>query len=220
MGKFTGKDHPLCKSCGIYHGRERPPGGFVKLGEHWFVNHYMGPEGFFGWLALSPVKHFNNIFEIDKNNEEILKDLGTQFKKLCEALRDYWKTTKYFKKDKDKIKKIYLALLAESINDKNDHDDIELYKKLKGKKELEKWHLHFHVIPRYKNLKEFEGWNIYKNQFKYKIDWKRKPNGERIERCEHINRWVEIKTIKEAKIKKLMSFLREEFKPRKNKPKR
>ncbi|MCX5726967.1 MAG: hypothetical protein NT030_07350 [Candidatus Saganbacteria bacterium] len=200
MSKYTGNSHPLCKTCimiqrnGNYRDDEKhlfPEAGIVKLGNHWFANCYNGNEGFFGWMCISPQQHYNNVAEIC--NQEVLKDLGVQFQRLSDSINKYWHSNENPYKD-DKIKKIYLVLLAESIDDEN---DLESEKEIDFKK-FDKWHLHFHVIPRYESLKDFGGWDIFKNKYKYKL---------KHQACKYDER-LAVETVPDIEAKKLINFLK------------
>lgn len=143
-----------CKSCDWAEGRDKPLGGIIPLDEFWLLNHYRGPEGFLGWMALTPLKHCMDFSEL--LNDE-LSTLGKNIKKVDSALRDYWQT-----EFNDPIQRVYIVYFFETAF------------KVPQK---EMFHLHIHLIPRPhsfdKLMREFgykEGemtsrihaWGIYK----------------------------------------------------------
>jgi hypothetical protein len=78
-----------CEVCRISQKKEKPcvGGPIVKLAGNWTFNHYGGPEGFLGWLALQPHRHVAHFEEL---NDEESSALGQNLKLIDTTLRSYW----------------------------------------------------------------------------------------------------------------------------------
>jgi len=113
----------LLQGCDISREFEKKLGGIVELDGGWIVNHYAGPEGFLGWLALQPRYHKKDFASLEKNETEAL---GRNIQNIDMALRQYWS----IRFPEDPIEKVYLVYFHES----------------------EEYHLHIHIISRSRKL--------------------------------------------------------------------
>lgn len=120
----------VCKGCELSEGNGDPPGSIiVKLDGGWILNHYGGPEGFLGWLALQPKRH---VMRLAKLNDVETSALGHNIKLVDKALTDYW--IEHF--SRDRLERVYIVYFFESAFDECS----------------EKYHLHIHLIPRTKRM--------------------------------------------------------------------
>ena len=115
---------PGCKGCAFARGEE-VIGGSVSLPGGWTLNNYGGPEGYLGWLALQPFRH--RLAVTDLSNEE-LRELGPNIAEIQKTLGLYWQET-----FGDPIERLYIVYFFESQRE-------------------EPFHLHIHLIPRFKSL--------------------------------------------------------------------
>lgn len=93
------------------------------------MNHYGGPEGFFGWLALQTVQHRCNLGELSKSEA---RALGPNLRRLEKGIYDYWKTRGR------QVDRVYVTYFLEGrLERKRGHD----------------WHLHIHLVPRLHDLR-------------------------------------------------------------------
>jgi len=120
----------VCKGCELSEGNGDPPGSIiVKLDGGWILNHYGGPEGFLGWLALQPKRH---LMELAQLNEEETSHLGRNIQRVDMALRHYWAV--HF--PNDQLERVYSVYFFESVYDEPPT----------------KYHLHLHLIPRTRKM--------------------------------------------------------------------
>ena len=133
-----------CRSCGIRTGREKVEGGFIQLGKYWMVNHYKGEDRFLGWLVLQPIEHRVGSSQMC---EDELKEFGIVSERLEKVLIQVCNTMH----PNDTVDLVYLVRFAESVLE-----------------EPLEWHIHWHMIPRTKAMKEkgAVGWNIAKWRIK------------------------------------------------------
>ena len=121
-----------CEGCNISLGLKKVPGGIIELGKYWVANHYMGSEGFLGWLALQPREHYLKMQDLPC---EVAKEMGIAIKNLSNLLTEYWE---WEWKD-DNLERIYVTFFFESFFNTSETKT--------------KYHLHIHLIPRTKNMK-------------------------------------------------------------------
>jgi diadenosine tetraphosphate (Ap4A) HIT family hydrolase len=120
-----------CKGCRISQKCEDVLGGIViELNGDWTLNHYGGPEGYLGWLALQPRYHRNRLTDLSASETAAL---GGNIQDIDRALSHYWEKT--FKNDP--IKRVYVVYFYESVFDKPDPTP---------------YHLHIHLIPRTQSM--------------------------------------------------------------------
>jgi diadenosine tetraphosphate (Ap4A) HIT family hydrolase len=111
----------------------------LKLSENWTLNHYGGPEGFLGWLALQPARH---IVTLGGLTPAEYNELGSQVFRIDAAMVEHWPTA-----FGDVISRLYVAYFYESPY-LDPHDE---------------FHLHIHLIPRFASLpKTMFAWNIHR----------------------------------------------------------
>lgn len=120
-----------CAGCAISQGLRQVPGGVVKLFGNWTVNHYNGDEGYLGWLALQPRFHRMALREL---TESELQSLGPNIRDLDIFLTRYWD----LQYPDDPILRVYVVYFFESA--------------FQRPPEKEPFHLHIHVIPRFRSL--------------------------------------------------------------------
>jgi diadenosine tetraphosphate (Ap4A) HIT family hydrolase len=119
-----------CDGCDFARGKN-VTGGNVVLPGSWSVNHYAGPEGFLGWLALQPCRHVETFAQLNSGE---LANFGPNISKIETALKDFWETT-----FGDPIEHLYVIYFLEG-----------------GSK-----HMHVHLIPRFKSLEpRLRAWDI------------------------------------------------------------
>lgn len=58
-------DVPGCLSCDLAAGRRPLPGGMIHEGEHWYVDHCVGPLGV-GTLVVVPKRHTTRVSELSE----------------------------------------------------------------------------------------------------------------------------------------------------------
>jgi len=118
-----------CDGCEISQGRGgvNERGGVIPLPGGWIVNHYDVDEGFLGYLALQTCKHRADFAEL-LTNEAVA--LGGNIKDIHMVLHDYW--SQNF--PGDPLERVYVVYFSEALPP----------------------HLHFHIIPRTKRIKEME----------------------------------------------------------------
>lgn len=174
-----------CKGCKLINPqceKDKRPEGIIKLNGGWFLNHYYGPEGFLGWLALSPLKHRDQLCEMKKE----MSALGGHIRDVEIALRKYW--SKYFKKDH--LKKIYVIYFSESKD----------------------YHLHFHLIPRTESFScAFSTRKPAWDTAKLTTCWTEFPKKYRI-RCREKALMGNTEIEEMQKVKNLMAFLKKNIK--------
>lgn len=117
--------HDDCKGCAYSRRTEEPRGGIIELPGNWILNHYGGPEGFLGWLALQP--RFHRMELTDLNTDEA-NALGINIQNIDLALRQWWA----IKFSEDPVRRVYVVYFFESAFEKSS----------------DKYHLHIHLIPR------------------------------------------------------------------------
>jgi len=111
-----------CKGCKI---ADDPTRSVVLPGE-WSLNHYCGPEGFFGWLALQTVNHRCRLADLQRSEAAAL---APNLRQLERGLYKYWQDRNH------PVKRVYVMYFLES--------------------QLERgypWHLHIHLVPRFRSL--------------------------------------------------------------------
>ncbi len=173
-----------CKGCIRSQGTEDENklwGGIVKLNGDWILNHYMGEEGFLGWMILQPRCHRMKLADL-KSNE--LSSLGENIQKIDIALGNYWK--KYF----EPLERVYVVYFFESVY---------------AKPEPEKFHMHIHLISRPKSfdklLREYNVSNSIESS---------SPNAWRIPTLTKYKDMFPEKYIKnKEKVTNLMSYLKD-----------
>uniref|UniRef100_A0A6M3LNV8 HIT domain-containing protein n=1 Tax=viral metagenome TaxID=1070528 RepID=A0A6M3LNV8_9ZZZZ len=158
-------DQTQCDACKLLlhpsHPEHRPSkggGGIILLdsnGGGWALNHYAGSGVYLGWMALLTVGHKEQISDLDSRE---LMSLGTHLQRVDQYLRDYWEQVFH-----DPIEQMYAICFMEGL-----HDQIS------GEPTPSPWHLHFHLIPRFKSMDQLmrehqltgssgiNAWNIYK----------------------------------------------------------
>ncbi len=122
-----------CNSCLISQGAYadvNAHGGTIELGSDWTLNHYLGPEGFLGWVILQPRYHRIDISELEQQEAT---SLGTNIKLVDSALREYWRQ----QFPADPIQRVYVVYFHESV-----------FRNPDLRKPSQDWHMHFHLIAR------------------------------------------------------------------------
>jgi diadenosine tetraphosphate (Ap4A) HIT family hydrolase len=119
-----------CEGCKISLNQKKVSGGIIELGKYWIANHYMGNEGFLGWLALQPKEHYIKMQDLPS---EVAEEMGIAIKNLSNLLTKYWE----WKWKDDNLERIYVTYFFESFFNTSET----------------KYHLHIHLIPRTKKLK-------------------------------------------------------------------
>ncbi len=119
---------PRCRACQLAHAQDNYA---VDLGGGWTVNSYRGSEGFLGWLALTPRQHRVRLCELTRREAA---SLGSVIQWLDSALSAYWQAAF----SDDPLQRVYVAYFSETVDDPN---------------ESERWHLHWHVLPRPRSLR-------------------------------------------------------------------
>jgi hypothetical protein len=141
-----------CSGCRISQGLISKPGGLLKLPGDWVANQYAGGEGYLGWLALQPRFHRMELGQLSTTE---LECLGPNISSLDGGLRAYWR----LQYPSDPVEKVYVVYFFESPNEDPPPN--------------ERFHLHIHVIPRFKSLDHFlrcqptgptwpDGWEVAK----------------------------------------------------------
>jgi len=115
-----------CAGCQISQGKRCPVGGMIPLGETWVINHYGGPEGYLGWMALQP--RFHKLRLADLENDEA-SDLGPFLRDVESDLSDYWSE----RFPDDDLERVYVTYFFESVL---------------NTPQPSPYHLHVHIIPR------------------------------------------------------------------------
>jgi len=125
-----------CKGCKISKASDdpgprhaEPIGGAIKLGG-WVLNHYGGPEGFLGWMALQPYYHRMEYSELSSPEE--VGELGGHLQWVSSSLEEYWKDTF----PDDRLERVYVIYMFESAFDWPPSE----------------YHLHLHLIARPRSL--------------------------------------------------------------------
>ena len=157
-----------CGSCRLYQPDNGPVGGMIPLGDHWTINHYQSKEAFLGWLALQPKCHREHLMCC---TQQELEELGMHFKNVETALRSALQQMR--PGEEGDVERVYFVLFSESAG----------------------WHMHFHVIPRTKRLRESSG-DVEYNAWAI-IDWAHAVKGT----------WKDEE--KKKDIEKLMNLLRQ-----------
>lgn len=98
-------------------------GDILQL-KNWILHHYVGDEGFFGWLALQPYEHRESLSCLSDDEG---KEFGELLKAIEKGLRKYWEK----KFPKDTLERVYVTCFYESSE-----------------------HLHLHIVPRPKSFKK------------------------------------------------------------------
>jgi diadenosine tetraphosphate (Ap4A) HIT family hydrolase len=128
--KMTDHQPDDCDGCDFAAGKN-VVGGNILLPGSWSVNHYAGPEGFLGWLALQPCRHLSTFSELHPDE---LKHLGPNIATIEKTLKQYWKST-----FADSIERLYTIYFLEGGSQ----------------------HMHIHLIPRFESLESrLRNWNI------------------------------------------------------------
>jgi diadenosine tetraphosphate (Ap4A) HIT family hydrolase len=114
----------------------RDPVKSVVLPGGWTVNHYGDKDTFLGRLALQPRRH---VMEFAKLRPRELKAFGPNIKRIECSLSRYFET-----QYDDHVDRLYVAYFFEYAD--------------------EGWHLHVHLIPRFRSIagEHFQAWEIYK----------------------------------------------------------
>jgi len=135
-----------CMGCKYSQEIQKPRGGIVKLDRHWILNHYAGPEGFLGWVALQPRYHRMELTDL---NTDEANALGRNIENIDRALREYWA----IKFPGDLVRRVYVVYFFESAFEKTQNQ----------------YHLHFHLIPRTEKFRSLSkcgstliGWDIHR----------------------------------------------------------
>jgi len=115
-----------CDGCAKAHDS----GQSLRLAGGWSVGHYGGGEGFLGWLALQTVEHRLGL--TDLTLDEAAR-LGPILHGLEKGVYNYWQS-----RDRP-IGRVYVMYFLEGLLEK---------KRTNGR-----WHLHFHIVPRFEELK-------------------------------------------------------------------
>jgi len=124
-----------CKGCQVSQGID-VPGGVVRLPGNWRLNSYGGSEGFLGWLALQPRYHRMSLAELLPDE---LRELGPNIRAIDRAITQYWK-----EEYSDPVERLYVIYFFESADE-------------------EPFHLHLHLIPRFRSLSaEMRAWKVAK----------------------------------------------------------
>lgn len=120
-----------CKGCQLSCQRRHPDRKWkaIALGDNWILSHYGGSEAFLGWMALQPRYHREDLAHLQ---EEEAKELGIYIRRIDKALRAYW--SHWF--GDDNIERVYVVYFNEGAFNPDP----------------ERWHLHFHLIPRTERL--------------------------------------------------------------------
>lgn len=111
-----------CHGCDFSQGM-RAIGSNVNLPGSWSLNHYGGPEGYLGWLALQPFWHRMAFSEL---TDEELRHLGPNISAVERVLSEYWKQV-----FNDPIERLYVVYFFEGCGP---------------------YHVHVHLIPRFASL--------------------------------------------------------------------
>jgi diadenosine tetraphosphate (Ap4A) HIT family hydrolase len=114
--------NPTCEGC----QKAIDPGRSVPLKGGSSLGHYGGEEGFFGWLALQTIEHRYTLRDLSQGEADAL---GVVLRDLERGIYNYWQS-----RDRP-VDRVYVMYFLES--------------------QLEpehKWHLHFHLVPRFKSL--------------------------------------------------------------------
>jgi diadenosine tetraphosphate (Ap4A) HIT family hydrolase len=123
---------PNCAACAFSQGARAPIAGtVVPLPGNWTVNQYGGGEAYLGWLALQPRYHRTALSQL---TDEELQSLGPNLKSLDGILTRYWQD----KYPEDPVVRTYVVYFFES--------------EFQRPPDNPPFHLHIHVIPRFKSL--------------------------------------------------------------------
>jgi diadenosine tetraphosphate (Ap4A) HIT family hydrolase len=175
-----------CKSCLLLNPTKPEEGrkeGIIKLDKFWSLNHYNGPEGFLGWLALSPIAHRDELSDL---STEETTSLGVHIRNVELALREYWSTPSF---KKDPLLKIYVIYFFESKD----------------------FHLHFHLIPRTERFSHaFSTRKPAWDTPKLTTCWSEFPEQYRIRCREKAMMWID-KVEKHEKVAELIAFLKNQL---------
>lgn len=120
-----------CSGCEISQGVRPVAGKVAALPGDWTVNQYGGGEGYLGWLALQPRYHRTRLTDLAPGE---VTALGSNLQALDRVLTQYW--TLQF--PDDPIDRVYVAYFYESA--------------FEDPPEPKPYHLHIHVIPRFRSL--------------------------------------------------------------------
>ena len=100
----------------------------IRLPGGWSLNHYGGDEGFFGWLALQPIEHRLTLRDL---SEVEAAALGPNLGRLEQGIYGYWQSAG------QPADRVYAMYFLESQLESG-----------------HSWHLHIHVVPRFRCLAE------------------------------------------------------------------
>ena len=115
--------NPSCDGC----KKATDPKQSIDLEGGWSIGHYRGSEGFFGWLALQTKQHRMKMEDLC---DDELKSLGVNLKKLEHGIYKYWESRGH------PVERVYFMYLLEGLLEE---DNV--------------WHLHIHLVPRFKDIK-------------------------------------------------------------------
>ena len=123
----------------------------MKLSGNWIVNQF-GGEGFFlGWLALQPRFHRMELSEL---TDEELQSLGPNIQTLDACLTQYWR----LQYPDDPVRRVYVVYFFESA--------------FQCPPEKPPFHLHIHIIPRFRSLEAEGRLRRNKNDVTWTDGWK------------------------------------------------
>ena len=110
-------DNVVCQSCVLARSSDA-----IRMQGNWALNHYLGGEGYLGWLAIAPVAHRMTLSAL--SGEEQFTFL-TNVVAIEAAMQSY--------RMDDRIVRFYMCYFAESLA-------------------THPFHFHVHLIPRYASL--------------------------------------------------------------------
>jgi hypothetical protein len=136
----------VCGGKGGIHNKEY----ILDMKNGWTLNHCDASNWYLGYLVMSTTCHKKNFYEL---TDKELNSLGQNIKWINCHLNSWWEKNI----PNDKIEQIYLAYLNESA-----------YKRqLSGEELDEQLHVHIHMLPRTKSMREIcgvqiLGWDLLK----------------------------------------------------------
>ena len=110
-------DNVVCQSCVLARSSDA-----IRMQGNWALAHYLGDEGYLGWLAIAPVAHRMTLSAL--SGEEQFTFL-TNVVAIEAAMQSY--------RMDDRIVRFYMCYFAESLA-------------------THPFHFHVHLIPRYESL--------------------------------------------------------------------
>ena len=153
-------------------------GGILLLRGNWVLHHYVGSEGFLGWLALQPYEHREKLSCL---SDDEAKEFGGLLKAIEEGLDAYWKE----EFQKDPLERVYVACFYESSE-----------------------HLHFHIVPRPKSFTNLDISTVAYSASEEIERETRYPYGWHVYLATRCHQFPDRYRREEQKSKKLMEFLK------------